>query len=717
MSRAGGFGVGPGWMRPQRLEYVPLDDELAVVRVTAGLRRGLTPPADAALVAGTAHTILRAPVLGGVTHRASRRRTADHLLWRATFALPLELVEAPQTLFALVAREHMPTRLPEPTLASLEALCRHWELGPRGAWLLSGLAWRRAAAVGSALAVTGGSVFPPAAAFASSGHATRGTRRAHTIVHHSRLAAPRAHIAAAATSSKTSASTTAGSLAGTTATGATASTAVSSDQVTQTGGLTGASTSEHSSGHHRHVNRKHRAKHRHHGHHHRSGGAATPVAPGATSSTPASSPGSLGAQGGTSSQASAPPAVSTTPTHRHHGAGSGDSLTPGIGSGVPTLSPTPPAGLIHSYGSGSHSVAGNHAGSGLRHGTGHHPAVEHHHHRTNGGHGKFSGGGALPTFTHKPKTQSAPPSAPAPADEAETTGSTNGIWTAGTGSSSSEAALLSRLSGLFSTGMKPPSFLIPIYQKAGHRFHIPWQVLAAINSVETNYGRDLSVSSAGAEGWMQFEPSTWAQYGMSVNGKGLPNPYDPTDAIFSAARYLAANGGAHHLRQAIFAYNHAGWYVDEVMWRAEQILQHTARPDADAKGKIEAMLTAARLLNGLPYVYGGGHAGWGPSIGYDCSGFVSAVLHAAGYLAAPQDTQTLPDQPGILPGPGKWVTMYDRTDGGSLSEDHVIIDIDGHFWESGGSSSEGGGAMVHPIADISLAYLATFNRILHPRGL
>ena len=52
-----------------------------------------------------------------------------------------------------------------------------------------------------------------------------------------------------------------------------------------------------------------------------------------------------------------------------------------------------------------------------------------------------------------------------------------------------------------------PPFLLPIYQAAGTAYGIPWQVLAAINEVETDYGRDLSVSSAGAEGWMQFLPA------------------------------------------------------------------------------------------------------------------------------------------------------------------------------------------------------------------
>jgi murein DD-endopeptidase MepM/ murein hydrolase activator NlpD len=118
---------------------------------------------------------------------------------------------------------------------------------------------------------------------------------------------------------------------------------------------------------------------------------------------------------------------------------------------------------------------------------------------------------------------------------------------------------------------QPPAFLIPIYKAAARRHRLPWQILAAINAIETNYGRDLRVSVAGAIGWMQFEPATWLQYGVSVDGSGAPNPYDPRDAIFSAARYLAANGAPDHMRQALFAYNHALWYVDAVLWRAQLI--------------------------------------------------------------------------------------------------------------------------------------------------
>jgi hypothetical protein len=121
-------------------------------------------------------------------------------------------------------------------------------------------------------------------------------------------------------------------------------------------------------------------------------------------------------------------------------------------------------------------------------------------------------------------------------------------------------------------------------------------------------------------------------------------------------------------------------------------------------------------LVGKPYVWGGGHNNFGPQSGYDCSGFVSAVLHAGGYLTSPQDTETLPSSPGIESGPGQYVTIYDRTTPGQ--EGHVIVELDGQFYESGGESgSWGGGGGVEKIATPSASYLATFNQILHPEGL
>ncbi len=140
------------------------------------------------------------------------------------------------------------------------------------------------------------------------------------------------------------------------------------------------------------------------------------------------------------------------------------------------------------------------------------------------------------------------------------------------------SALGSALSGgvpeLFISNFPMPPFLLPIYQAAGRTYGIPWQVLAGINEVETDYGRDLSISSAGAEGWMQFLPSSWAQYGVDANGDGYADPYNPADAVFAAARYLHAAGGHRNIRQAIFAYNHSQSYVASVMLRA-QLLQGT----------------------------------------------------------------------------------------------------------------------------------------------
>jgi murein DD-endopeptidase MepM/ murein hydrolase activator NlpD len=104
-----------------------------------------------------------------------------------------------------------------------------------------------------------------------------------------------------------------------------------------------------------------------------------------------------------------------------------------------------------------------------------------------------------------------------------------------------------------------------MWQRAGATYGIPWQVLAAINKVESNFGRNMGPSSAGAIGWMQFMPSTWLRWGTDANGDGVSDPWDAQDAIYSAARYLAAAGGTTDISRGVFAYNHAQWYVDEVL--------------------------------------------------------------------------------------------------------------------------------------------------------
>jgi hypothetical protein len=116
-----------------------------------------------------------------------------------------------------------------------------------------------------------------------------------------------------------------------------------------------------------------------------------------------------------------------------------------------------------------------------------------------------------------------------------------------------------------------PPVLIPIYQHASAQYGLGPQgpaVLAGINAVETAFGTNLGPSSAGAVGWMQFMPDTWAVYGVDANGDGVKDPNNPEDAIFAAASYLKAAGMPADTYGAIFAYNHADWYVEEVLANA-----------------------------------------------------------------------------------------------------------------------------------------------------
>jgi hypothetical protein len=123
-----------------------------------------------------------------------------------------------------------------------------------------------------------------------------------------------------------------------------------------------------------------------------------------------------------------------------------------------------------------------------------------------------------------------------------------------------------------------PTGYIPLFQESAALYcpGLPWVVLAAIGQIESGWGANTGPSTAGALGPMQFLPSTWAVWGISGFGdKGPPNINDPFDAVPSAARYLCAAGGstAAGLPRAIFAYNHADWYVNEVLALARQYQQ------------------------------------------------------------------------------------------------------------------------------------------------
>jgi membrane-bound lytic murein transglycosylase B len=111
----------------------------------------------------------------------------------------------------------------------------------------------------------------------------------------------------------------------------------------------------------------------------------------------------------------------------------------------------------------------------------------------------------------------------------------------------------------------PAARLAAWYRQAEARFGVRWEVLAAVNFVESAFGKVRNTSSAGAQGPMQFEPATWRAYGLGGN------VHDPHDAILGAANYLAANGGARHERNALLHYNHSALYVDAVEHYARRI--------------------------------------------------------------------------------------------------------------------------------------------------
>jgi hypothetical protein len=136
-----------------------------------------------------------------------------------------------------------------------------------------------------------------------------------------------------------------------------------------------------------------------------------------------------------------------------------------------------------------------------------------------------------------------------------------------------------------------PPFLLPIYQACGTEYGIPWQVLASINKIETGFGTNMGPSSAGAMGWMQFLPSSWEAFGLDANGDGRKDPYNPVDAICAAANYLDLSGGSENLYDAIFAYNHADWYVQEVLTYARAY----GKLPADLVGSLTGLTEGAHF--------------------------------------------------------------------------------------------------------------------------
>jgi hypothetical protein len=269
----------------------------------------------------------------------------------------------------------------------------------------------------------------------------------------------------------------------------------------------------------------------------------------------------------------------------------------------------------------------------------------------------------------------------------------------------------------------PPEYL-KLYMGAAARYGLDWSILAGIGKVECDHGRDPDPSctkegatnSAGAGGPAQFLASTWRRYGVDGNGDGAIDRWNPADAIFSMANYLHASGAPGDYRKAIFAYNHAGWYVQEVehwasLYRGSSsspssssspapseatatgstapvefiageraVLSpsdgHVALIPSEAPGVAQAMVMAGNELQDLPYG-SAGHPDPRGATSEDCSSTLNYVLYRSGVRPIDEIVRDNPLAQNYVnwgdPGPGRWVTIYATT----APTDHVFVVIAG----------------------------------------
>ena len=230
-----------------------------------------------------------------------------------------------------------------------------------------------------------------------------------------------------------------------------------------------------------------------------------------------------------------------------------------------------------------------------------------------------------------------------------------------------------------STAQIPPAMLALYQQAAATCPGLSWTILAAIGTIESDNGQsDLpgvhsGANAAGAVGIMQFEPSTFAAYDQPVPPGGVnpPSPYDPTDAVFAAARLLCADGAAEgaDLSGAVYAYNHSASYVAEVLALAQTYASSPATTaeteSSDSAGAVALSWALSQI--GTPYVWGGET----PGVGFDCSGLVQAAYAVAGVslprVAQDQYNATPKLAPGSVLAPGDLVFFGGSPD----SIDHV----------------------------------------------
>jgi hypothetical protein len=193
-----------------------------------------------------------------------------------------------------------------------------------------------------------------------------------------------------------------------------------------------------------------------------------------------------------------------------------------------------------------------------------------------------------------------------------------------------------------------PADYLTLYQGAALRCPMPWTILAAVGEVESDQGRDAGVSSAGAVGPMQFEPATWARWGVDGDGDGKKDPRDPADAFPAAADYLCSLGVAKNPHGALVAYNcgNAGASCQTASAGYAATVLATAATYGTTTGTSPVAQQAVQVaLNqvGTPYVWGGESAA-----GFDCSGLVQFSYARAG-VTLPRTAQQQYDATPHLP--------------------------------------------------------------------
>ncbi|WP_280508409.1 bifunctional lytic transglycosylase/C40 family peptidase [Nocardia flavorosea] len=196
-----------------------------------------------------------------------------------------------------------------------------------------------------------------------------------------------------------------------------------------------------------------------------------------------------------------------------------------------------------------------------------------------------------------------------------------------------------------------PAEMLVLYQAAAQDCPgLDWSVLAAIGKIETDHGRSpltgvtSGENASGAGGPMQFLDATFesvtARHRLPAGGASPPSRYNPSDAIHAAAFYLCDSGAPGDLRAAIFAYNHADWYVDQVLdqaarYRAPDSTGGNCHSVSPPNRTVAQVISFACAQLGQPYVWGGN----GPDIngGWDCSGLTQAAYRSAG-ISLPRTT-------------------------------------------------------------------------------